>query len=53
MRVNAKVVIVSAGAIASSQLLIKSVIADGKTGKDFSLHPAPFLLGKFEKKINA
>lgn len=53
MRINAKVIIVSAGAIASSQLLIKSVIADGKTGNDFSLHPAPFLLGKFEKKINA
>ena len=53
LRVNAKVIIVSAGAIASSQLLIKSVIADGKTGNDFSLHPAPFLLGKFERKINA
>ena len=53
LRVNAKVIIVSAGAIASSQLLIKSVIADGKSGNDFSLHPAPFLLGKFERKINA
>src|SRR4029079_6119586 len=53
LRVNANVIIVSAGAIASSQLLIKSAIAEGKTGKGLSLHPAPFLLGKFEREINA
>jgi choline dehydrogenase-like flavoprotein len=53
IRVNAKLVIVSAGAIASSQLLLKSRIAEGKTGKGLSLHPAPFLLGKFKEKINA
>ena len=53
LRVNAKVIIISAGAIASSQLLIKSAIAEGKSGKGLSLHPAPFLLGKFEQEINA
>jgi choline dehydrogenase-like flavoprotein len=53
IRVNAKVVIISAGAIASSQLLLKNRIAEGKTGKGLSLHPAPFLLGRFKDKINA
>lgn len=53
IRVNAKVVVVSAGAIASSQILMKNKIAEGKAGRGLSLHPAPFLLGKFEKEINA
>lgn len=53
LRVNAKVLIVSAGAIASSQLLIKNAIAEGKAGKGLSLHPSPFLIGKFENEINA
>ncbi len=53
IRVNAKVVVVSAGAIASSQILLKSKIAEGKTGKGLSLHPAPFILGKFSEPINA
>ena len=53
IRVNAKVVVISAGAIASSQLLLKNRIGEDKTGKGLSLHPAPFLLGKFKDKINA
>jgi choline dehydrogenase-like flavoprotein len=53
IRVNAKVVIISAGAIASSQLLLKNRIAQGRSGTGLGLHPAPFLLGQFEKKINA
>jgi choline dehydrogenase-like flavoprotein len=53
IRVNAKVVVLSAGAIASSQILLKNRIAEGKAGRGLSLHPAPFLLGKFENKINA
>ncbi|HEY6404489.1 MAG TPA: GMC family oxidoreductase, partial [Nitrososphaeraceae archaeon] len=53
IRVNAKVVVTSAGAIASSQLLLKNRIGEDKTGKGLSLHPAPFLLGKFKDKINA
>jgi choline dehydrogenase-like flavoprotein len=53
IRVNAKAVVISAGAIASSQILMKNKIARGKAGKGLGLHPAPFLLGKFDKKINA
>jgi choline dehydrogenase-like flavoprotein len=53
IRVNSKLVVVSAGAIASSQILMKNKIAEGKAGKGLGLHPAPFLLGKFEKQINA
>jgi choline dehydrogenase-like flavoprotein len=53
IRVNAKVVVVSTGAIASSQLLLKNRIGGGKTGKQLSLHPAPFLLGRFKDKISA
>ncbi len=51
IRVNAKVVIVSAGAIASSNLLQKSVIGGEKTGKGLALHPAPFVMGLFEEEI--
>ena len=51
IRVNAKVVIVSAGSIASSNLLQKSLIGDEKVGKGLALHPAPFVLGLFEKEI--
>ena len=53
MRVNAKVVVLSAGSIASSQILLKNRIAIDKVGKGLSLHPAPALLGKFAEKINA
>ena len=51
IRVNAKVVIVSAGAIASSNLLQKSSIGGEKTGKGLALHPAPFVMGLFEEEI--
>ncbi len=53
IRVNAKVVVVSAGAIASSQLLLKNAIATKTAGRGLSFHPASFLLGRFEKEINA
>lgn len=53
IRINAKVVVLSAGAIASSQILLKNKIAVGKAGKGLGLHPAPFLLGKFKSAINA
>jgi choline dehydrogenase-like flavoprotein len=48
IRINAKVVIVSAGAIASSNLLQKSNIGGEKVGKGLALHPAPFVMGVFE-----
>ncbi|MEE8113756.1 MAG: GMC family oxidoreductase [Nitrososphaerales archaeon] len=53
IRVNAKVVIVAAGSIASSQILMKSKIGNGNVGQGLSLHPAPFLLGRFRDEINA
>ena len=51
IRVNSKVVIVSAGSIASSNLLHKSVIGGENVGKGVALHPAPFVIGHFEEDI--
>src|SRR6187431_2332860 len=51
IRVNAKVVIVSAGAIASSNLLQKSLVGGEKAGKGLALHPAPFVMGLFDEEI--
>lgn len=48
LRVNAKVVIVSAGAVASSNLLQKSNIGGHKVGRGLALHPAPFVMGVFD-----
>src|SRR5919109_1281790 len=50
IRINAKVTIVSAGAIASSNLLQKSNIGGPKVGKGLALHPAPFVMGVFENE---
>jgi len=52
IRVNAKVVIVSAGAIASSNLLQKSRIGGKNVGKGLALHPAPFVMGVFDELIH-
>ena len=52
IRVNAKVVIVSAGAIASSNLLQKSGIGGPNIGKGLALHPAAFLMGVFKDEIH-
>jgi choline dehydrogenase-like flavoprotein len=51
IRVNAKAVVVSAGAIASSQLLLQNGIAQATAGRGLCLHPAPFLLGDFDYEI--
>jgi choline dehydrogenase-like flavoprotein len=48
IRINAKVIIVSAGAIASSNLLQKSNIGAQKVGKGLALHPTPLVMGVFE-----
>jgi choline dehydrogenase-like flavoprotein len=53
IRVNARVVIVCAGAIASSQILLANSIATGRAGRGLSFHPASFLLGRFANEINA
>ena len=52
IRVNAKVIIVSAGSIASSNLLQKSLIGGEKVGKGLALHPAPFVMGLFDEEIH-
>lgn len=53
IRINAKVVVISAGAIASSILLLKNGIAKDKAGKGLSLHPAGHIIGRFKEEINA
>jgi choline dehydrogenase-like flavoprotein len=52
IRVNAKVIIVSAGAIASSNLLHRSRIGGKNVGKGLALHPAPFVMGRFREEIH-
>ena len=51
IRVNAKLVIVAAGAIASTHLLQKNSIAKGKAGRGLALHPSPFIIGDFPFEI--
>jgi len=51
IRVNSKIVIVSAGAIASSKLLLRNNISQNTSGKDVSLHPAPLVIGDFDLEI--
>lgn len=53
MRVNAKAVVVCAGAIASSNLLQKSKIGGENVGKGLALHPAPFVMGVFDEEVRA
>ncbi len=51
IRVNAKVVVIAAGAIASSALLMKSNIENTNIGKGLSFHPSSFVIAKFKDKI--
>ncbi len=53
IRVNARVVIVSAGSIASSCLLIKNGIAEDRAGKGLAMHPGTWVLGDFPFEIRA
>ncbi|MEW5840037.1 GMC family oxidoreductase [Nitrososphaera sp.] len=53
IRVNARVIVVSAGAIASSQLLLKNNIAPDRAGRGLTFHPASFLVGRFQKPVHA
>ena len=50
LKVNAKVIILAAGSIASSTLLLNNNIASGKAGKGLALHPSTLLIGKFKDK---
>jgi choline dehydrogenase-like flavoprotein len=51
IRVTARLVVIAAGSIASTELLLKSIIAEGKAGKGLALHPVPFVLGDFPFEI--
>ena len=51
IRINSKVIIVSAGSVASSNLLQKSRIGGENVGKGVALHPAPFVIGHFQEEI--
>lgn len=51
IRVSARLVVIAAGSIASTELLLKSHIAVGKAGKGLALHPVPFVLGDFPFEI--
>jgi choline dehydrogenase-like flavoprotein len=51
--VRAKVVIVSAGTFASSELLLRSKLnRNGQVGRRIALHPSPAIIGEFEEEID-
>src|SRR5271169_4527614 len=53
LSVRAKLVLVAAGTIASSQLLLESGIdVNGQVGKGVAIHPSPAMIGDFEEEIN-
>src|SRR5918996_1967176 len=51
IRVNAKIVILSAGAIASSKLLLQNGIAQNTAGGGLCLHPGIEVIGDFDYEI--
>jgi choline dehydrogenase-like flavoprotein len=53
LKVNAKVIILSAGSIASSALLLSNNIASSKAGKGLALHPSTTLIAKFHDEVRA
>jgi choline dehydrogenase-like flavoprotein len=51
--IKAKLVIVSAGTVASSELLLNSGIdVNGRVGKGVAIHPSPAMIGDFDQEIN-
>ena len=51
LRVNARAVVVSAGAIASSYLLLRNRIASATAGRGVVLHPSVLMVGQFPYEI--
>ncbi|HUK75045.1 MAG TPA: NAD(P)-dependent oxidoreductase, partial [Nitrososphaerales archaeon] len=50
---KAKLFVVSAGTIASSQLLLESGIdINGRVGKGVAIHPSPAMIGDFQEEIH-
>lgn len=53
LNVKAKVVIISCGTIASSELLLKSDLnINGQVGRGVAIHPSPAIIGDFEEEVN-
>jgi choline dehydrogenase-like flavoprotein len=53
MSVKARVVIVSAGTFASSELLLRSKLdRNRQVGRKIALHPSPAIIGDFDQEIN-
>jgi choline dehydrogenase-like flavoprotein len=50
-RINAKIIIISAGAIASSKLLLQNGIAQNTAGVGLCLHPGVEVIGDFDYEI--
>ena len=51
IRINSKIVIISAGAIASSKLLLKNGISQEVAGRGLCLHPGIQVIGDFDYEI--
>jgi choline dehydrogenase-like flavoprotein len=53
LEIRAKLVIVSGGTVASSELLLSSGIdVNGRVGKGVAIHPSPAMIGDFDEEIN-
>ena len=53
VKVKPKLVIVSAGTIASSEILLRNGLdSHGKAGKGIAIHPSPAMIGDFDDEIN-
>ena len=53
LKIKSDIVIISAGAIASSKLLLTNNISVNTAGKGLCLHPAPYVLGDFEEEVKS
>lgn len=55
LNVKAKIIIISAGAINSTAILLRSNLPDPNkvVGKGLSLHPSPLVIGDFAEKVKA
>ncbi len=53
LKVNAKVIILAAGSIASSALLLSNNIARTKAGKGLAVHPSVTLIAKFRDEVRS
>ena len=51
--INSSIVILAAGAIASSEILLKNNLGNrsGQVGKHLSLHPSPAMIAEFDEEI--